>query len=432
MGARAQCRGRRLGGERRRRAGSLHARLRIDGPNRRAHGADVVGRRPAAAAHNLRSGGNGLAREAGHILRRAQVDVAPLDGPRHAGVGHGGQRQRGGPAHGLDGGQHRSRAGGAVHPDRSRAPFRQQRRGLSGRRAVQAVALVVHRHHHQYRQIGRRLSGSFQRLVCLIQRGHGLDNQKVDAGCSQGVNLLGEGRPGFVQAGLAQRLQTHSQRAHRSGYPGLAGMLFLQMLHRLAGQPHSGGIDFRHFAAQTMPGQPESIGPKGVGFKNFSPRLQVFLMDGQDQAGVGEVQFVVAAVDEDAAPVDHGTHGPVGEHRPVSEDVGELRHSLVMLSHYRGGCIPKPQQSSRRDHQGAATLFGTEKGHSIPGNAVSYHAPTRQRYGLLCYTSGVISWAGYGYGRRFFLCPINLQPPSFRSRRGRGDHTRFDQRISSR
>src|SRR5208337_4344640 len=57
---------------------------------------------------------------------------------------------------------------------------------------------------------------------------------------------------------------------------------------------------------------------------------------------------------------------------------------------------------SQRDHKRAATLFGNEKGHSIPGNAVIYHAPTRQRYGLLCYTSVVISCVGYGSGPEIF------------------------------
>ncbi len=121
----------------------------------------------------------------------------------------------------------------------------------------------------------------------------------------------------------------------RTRNPGLAGLLVIQVLDSLAGQSHTGRVDFSHFAAQAMPGQAESIGAEGVGFKNFSPGLQVLLMDGEDQSGIGEVQLVVAAVDEDTAPVDHGSHGPVGENWPVGEDVGELRHSFAMLSYAR-------------------------------------------------------------------------------------------------
>ena len=300
----------------------------------------MVGRGAAAAAHNLRSGGNGLAREAGHVLRRTQVDVAALHGPRHAGVGHGGQRQRGGRAHGFNGRQHRGRAGGAVDADGSRAPLRQQGRGVLRRGAVQAVAVVVHRHHHQHGQVGGDLAGRRQRLPRLVQRRHGLDDQQVSAGLGQSVNLLGKGRARFVQAGLAQRLQAHAQRAHRTGHPGLARLLVLQMFHGLTRQAHPGGVDFRHFPRQSMPRQTETVGAKRVGFKNLRAGLQILLVDRQNQAGVGKVQLVVTAVDEDATGVEHGPHGAVGKHRAAGKDVGELGHSAAMLSHKAG-----PRQS---------------------------------------------------------------------------------------
>jgi len=113
-----------------------------------------------------------------------------------------------------------------------------------------------------------------------------------------------------------------------------------------------------------MPGKAESIGAKGIGFQNFSPRLQIFLVDGEDKSGVGEVQLVVAPVDEDATPVDHGSHGPVGEYWPVGKDVGELRHSFAMLSYAR---------------------------------------PARQPISLLCYTSRVIKRVANCSEREIFL-----------------------------
>ena len=117
------------------------------------------------------------------------------------------------------------------------------------------------------------------------------------------------------------------------------------------------GVDLGHFSGQSMAGQPEAVGAEGVGLKNLGAGLQVLLVNGEDQAGIGEVQLVVAAVDEDAAGVEHGAHGAVGEHGAAGEDVGKLRHSLVMLRH--------------------------------AGRA-------RQQAGLLCYTSVVINWGCAG------------------------------------
>ena len=165
------------------------------------------------------------------------------------------------------------------------------------------------------------------------------------------------------------------------------------MLHGLTGQAHAGRVDFGHFAAQAMPGQPEAVGAKGIGFKNLCAGLEILFVNREDQAGVGEVQLVVAAVDGDAAGVEHGAHRAVGEHGAAGEDVGELRHSLAMLSH---------------------------------------RAVSRQWAGLLCYTSGVIYRAETGFGQGFSICPIDRQPSSIRSRRGRGPNPRHAPRIASR
>ena len=86
------------------------------------------------------------------------------------------------------------------------------------------------------------------------------------------------------------------------------------------------------FAGKAVPRQPEAVGAEGVGFKNLGAGLQILLVDGENQAGVGEVQLVVAAVDEDAARVEHGAHGAVGEHGTVGKDVGKQG---ILLSCYR-------------------------------------------------------------------------------------------------
>ena len=332
-GARAQGRRRRLGLRLRRRASNFNARLRVQVAHRRAHRANVVGRGAAAAAHNLHSGLNGLAGKAGHVLRRAEINIAPLDGARHPGVGQGRQRQGCDRTHGLDGRKHGGWPGRAVDADGSGAPFGQQGRSLRGRRAIQAGAFVVHRHHHQHRQFGSHLAGRHERLARLVQRGHGFDAQHIHARFGQHANLLNKGRAGFLQAGFAKRLQTHPERTDGAGHPRLTGRLFLEAVDGLAGNSDAGRVDLGHFSRQAMPGQPEAVSAKGVGFKQLGASLQILLVNGKDQVGVRKIQLVIAAIDEDAAGVENGSHGAIGEDRTVGEDVGELGHSVAMLSH---------------------------------------------------------------------------------------------------
>ena len=66
-------------------------------------------------------------------------------------------------------------------------------------------------------------------------------------------------------------------------------------------------------------------------------------MDVPHQVRLGDIQFVEAAIDEDAASVQAGAHRPVAEHVPRSEDLCEpIRHrvSLIMLSHPERDCQP--------------------------------------------------------------------------------------------
>ena len=107
------------------------------------------------------------------------------------------------------------------------------------------------------------------------------------------------------------------------------------MLHRLLCQAHPRNVDFGNLPTQPVTREPEAVGAKGVGLDNLRSGLQVLLVDRKDQAGVGKVQLVVAAVDEDTTAVEHGSHGAIGKYRTAGEDVGELCHSLVMLSHCR-------------------------------------------------------------------------------------------------
>ena len=75
--------------------------------------------------------------------------------------------------------------------------------------------------------------------------------------------------------------------------------------------------------------QAESVGAEGVGLENLGAGLQILLVDGENQAGIGQVQFVVATVDEDPAGVEHRAHGAIGKHGTVREDVGKTGPSSL-------------------------------------------------------------------------------------------------------
>jgi hypothetical protein len=68
-----------------------------------------------------------------------------------------------------------------------------------------------------------------------------------------------------------------------------------------------------HFVGDTVPCQAEGIGPERIGFDDFGASLQVVVVDGTNQLGLGEIQLVVAAVDEHAFGVKQRSHGSVAQ-----------------------------------------------------------------------------------------------------------------------
>ena len=52
----------------------------------------------------------------------------------------------------------------------------------------------------------------------------GFQHQQVNAAFDQGCDLLAEGGASFVEGGLAQRLDAHSQRSHRAGHPDVKAL----------------------------------------------------------------------------------------------------------------------------------------------------------------------------------------------------------------
>src|SRR6202034_1172764 len=137
----------------------------------------------------------------------------------------------------------------------------------------------------------------------------------VHPGSGKSADLLGKGGAGFVEAGFAQRLETHAERTNGTGYPGFAGLLVFEVLDGLARQAHPGRVDFGNFFGESVTSEAKPVGAKGVGFKDICARLQVLLMNREDESGIRQVEFVIASVDKDAPTVQHSSHGSVGKQR---------------------------------------------------------------------------------------------------------------------
>ena len=343
------------------------AGLSIDSSHGGAHGADVVGRGAAASSDDLRAGSDGLTGEAGHVLRRAEIDVAAFDGAGHAGIGHGGDGEIGGGAHGFNRRENSGGSGGAVHADGSGAPLGEERGGLGWRGTVEAVAFVVDGDHDEDGKVRRSFFGGQEGFAGLIESRHGLDKEQFYAGICQGADLFGEGGAGFVEAGLAEGLEADAERADGASDVGGSGLLFFEVIDGLAGEADSSCVDFGDFGGKAVTSEAEAVSAEGVGFDDFRASLEVVLVDGEDQVGVGEVEFVVASVDEDAARVEDRTHGAIGKHRAGGEDIGKLTHSgfnaiawsleCIGMQVERGGVRAKLRQRYAQSEERVALLY---------------------------------------------------------------------------
>ena len=202
---RQRCR-RRLFADRRRSARPLHVRLLIHGPYGRAHGANVIRRCAAASAHNLRTRGRSPCAR--------NWPCIPANTGRYSGL----RQLAASPAFGIaaSGSVVAARmasiavstVAGPVEQFTPTAPAPHSVSSAAAcpaEDAVQALALIVHRHHRQYRKLRRHGLRCLQRLVRFIQRRHSFNYQQVTpfrAVPGQHADLLGKGRARFVQAGL--------------------------------------------------------------------------------------------------------------------------------------------------------------------------------------------------------------------------------------
>ena len=192
--------------------------------------------------------------------------------------------------------------------------------GEFGGRAVEEVGVLVHGKHGDDGEIGGDGVGCLERLLRLIEGGDGFDDEEVDAAGDESANLIGEGVEGFAEGHFSHRLEMGAEGADGAGDPGAGGLLVLNLRGGLAGEGGAGAIDFENAILQAMAGEAKAICAKSVGFDDFRAGLEVFLVNGADEFRVREVEFVVAAVDEDSASVEGRAHGSVAQHGSASED----------------------------------------------------------------------------------------------------------------
>src|SRR5262249_43780192 len=138
-------------------------------------------------------------------------------------------------------------------------------------------------------------------------------------------------RPRLLPSRFAQGLNPDSQRSHRTRYKDRARLLQVESVGSLARQASPFEVDFVYLLGQPMPGQPERVAAKGVGFNDVGPGVQILLMNVADQVRLGNVQLVIALVDEDALGIQKCTHGAVAEDGTLFESGEKVGHKSISL-----------------------------------------------------------------------------------------------------
>ncbi len=139
----------------------------------------------------------------------------------------------------------------------------------------------------------------------LFQISEGFQDNQIDAFFVQGRNLLAKGLAGLGKRDFPQGLNAHAQGSNG------AGNQRIKTLGRLPGHPGAFPVDVSQLVEATVLRQAKRIGAEGVCFNDLRSGVEVFLVDVADEIRLYDVQFVVAAVDEDPLGVQQGAHGAI-------------------------------------------------------------------------------------------------------------------------
>ena len=91
-------------------------------------------------------------------------------------------------------------------------------------------------------------------------------------------------------------------------------------------EPRALAVDLADLGLEPVGTELEAVGPEGVRLDDVGARVQVLLVDAAHEGGVREVQLVEAAVQEDAARVEHRAHGPVAHDDALGEALEKGLH----------------------------------------------------------------------------------------------------------
>ncbi len=123
-----------------------------------------------------------------------------------------------------------------------------------------------------------------------------------------------EGGFRFVHPRPAPRLDAHAERADRSGDPAVVSR------HR-AGDLRAAKVDGMDLVGQPEIGELEAIRAERIRLDHVGAGADVFAVHVGDEIGPGDVQLVEAAIEEDAARVEHRAHRAVADEHTLIERV---------------------------------------------------------------------------------------------------------------
>jgi hypothetical protein len=195
--------------------------------HRLAHGPDVVGIRPATAAHHARPRRDHPRRVVGHVRRRRDVDEPLADPARQPGIrldGDGQASHLG--QHVLEHVEERTRADRAVGADHLDGQIPEGPCHLGRGVAEKGHEVLGERDLGNDGQVGdgaNRLHGQLD----LGEIGERLDHEGVDSSLEKSLGLLEESRPALFGGDGAERGEVLAEGAHGAHHEDVAP-------HRLA------------------------------------------------------------------------------------------------------------------------------------------------------------------------------------------------------
>jgi hypothetical protein len=121
--------------------------------------------------------------------------------------------------------------------------------------------------------------------------------------------LLAESRPSFGERSLTKRFDPNAQWPHRSSHQ------HVKAFRSFPREMRTRDINLPYPIGEAMPFQAKCVSAKRVGFYKFSARLQVLMVNPTNKFGLGQVELVITAINEDTLGVKKSAHGAIAENR---------------------------------------------------------------------------------------------------------------------